>query len=90
MVSEAASAPAPLPDFEKMEDHDLLVTVATGQHHMRHDITKIEEHGEEVNGTVADLLLREARRDGAMWVLGGLMTIGIAVAGLAVTLIVAL
>lgn len=86
MVSEARPA-EPLPNFKTMKDHDLLVTVATGQHYMKEDISKIEQHSDEVNGTVAGLLLREARRDGAMWVLGGLMTIGIAVASVIVALI---
>ncbi len=89
MVSDTV-APAPLPDFEKMEDHDLLVTVATGQHYMKHDIAETKTAAKATNGAVAGLLIREARRDGAMWVLGGLMTIGIAIAGIAVTLIIAL
>ena len=87
MVSDTARPTEPLPDFDRMKDHDLLVTVATSQHYMKEDIVKIEKHQEETNGTVASLVLKAARVDGAMWVLGILMVVGIAVAGVVVVLV---
>ena len=72
-----------VPDFERMTDREVLVQVATDQHHMQQDIREIKEHAAEVNGTVANLVLGAARQEGAIFVLRAVIAVsavGVAVA----------
>lgn len=80
-----ANTREPMPDFENMGIRSLIVQMATTQHHQGEDIVEIKGHAKETNGTVSDLVIRAAKLDGAMWVLGiimAVMTLGVAIAGL--------
>lgn len=76
-----------VPDFTDMTTREVLVRVATNQHHMAHDIVEIKVEAKRQNGTLKDLILKAARQDGAMWALGILMTVGITTAGVVVALV---
>ena len=76
-----------VPDFDAMGDRALLIQVATTQHHMQHDISEIEKHNKETNGTVAKLVVGAAKQEGALLMLRWIMLFGVAVAGVAVGLI---
>ena len=65
-------------DLHNLSDRDLLILTVQ-------KVEQIETRITTANGIVADLKQGYYRLQGAMWVLGLLLTIGIALAGIVVT-----
>ena len=79
------------PNFDGMSDRDVLIVVATNQHHMAVDIVEIKQEAKTLNGTVRDLVIGAAKQDGAMWILRGIMavmTLGASITGVVVILVI--
>ena len=65
-------------DLHNLSDRDLLILTVQ-------KVEQIETRITTANGIVADLKQGYYRLQGAMWVLGLLLTVGIALAGIVVT-----
>lgn len=52
--------------LDHMTDRDLLIQIATEQHHLREELAGVKEHQKETNGHITDIRRDQFIQDGAI------------------------